>query len=230
MKSRLFYINYKISLNIAWDQCPVLIKASLLCKHQSANLEALNKTSREAPRGWFSGTPSQDPRQLFPGIGDPPTGPGPRPRTRGWTEGARSGPCPLPTLGPPRSGFQFLPRDAVVLRMRERCSISLGHGETTLRQRPTDRKPHSTSPWAHKREPEPSQPRRSGHQPRPFPPGPSEKGVLSPSLPDRDTSYSQRKRPGSVLWNHWCMNYVAFISKARMLKSSETKSRACGQH
>lgn len=52
VKSWLFYINYKMSLDTAWDHFPALIKMSLLCKHSSANLEALNKKSSETPQGW----------------------------------------------------------------------------------------------------------------------------------------------------------------------------------
>ena len=48
-----FSINYRISVNTAWNHCPVLINASLLCKHSSTNLEALNKTTHEAPQGWL---------------------------------------------------------------------------------------------------------------------------------------------------------------------------------
>lgn len=63
-----FSINYRISVNTAWNHCPVLINASPLCKHSSANLEALNKTSHEAPQGWLDREPPQKPSQLFPGT------------------------------------------------------------------------------------------------------------------------------------------------------------------
>lgn len=56
-----FSINYRISVNTPWNHCPVLINASLLCKHLSANLEALNKTSHEAPQGQFERELSQSP-------------------------------------------------------------------------------------------------------------------------------------------------------------------------
>ena len=47
-EDRSFSINYRISVNTAWNHCPILINVSLLRKHLSANLEALNKTSHEA--------------------------------------------------------------------------------------------------------------------------------------------------------------------------------------
>ena len=47
-EDRSFSINYRISVNTAWNHCPILINVSLLHKHLSANLEALNKTSHEA--------------------------------------------------------------------------------------------------------------------------------------------------------------------------------------
>ena len=82
-----FSINYRISVNTAWNHCPVLINASLLCKHLSANVEALNKTSHEAPQGWLEREPSQEPRQLFLGTWESPTGQGSK--AHQWT-GARS--------------------------------------------------------------------------------------------------------------------------------------------
>ena len=85
---RSFSINYKISVNIAWNHCPVLINASLLCKHLSANLEALNKTSHEAPQGWLDREPPQEPRQLFLGTWDSPTGQGSEAHhVQGWRPG-----------------------------------------------------------------------------------------------------------------------------------------------
>ena len=222
-----FSINYRISVNTAWNHCPVLINASLLRKHLSANLEALNKTSHEAPQGWFDREPSQEPRQLFLGTWESPTGQGSE--AHQWT-GARSG---------VETRILWSLHTALAQPSTEKTSSSgWGHARPLWWSislwscwngctAETRREPHSTSTCGSQWKDEPTEPQQSRHRPPSLSPGAQRKRSNIP-LPCQmgDPSYLQRECPGSVLWNHWCLNYVVFILKVRKLIPSGAKTLA----
>ena len=205
-EDRSFSINYKISVNTAWNHCPVLINASLLCKHSSANLEALNKTSHEAPQGWLDREPPQEPRQLFLGTWDSPTGQGSEAHhDQGWRSGL-CGPHPPLLLSPPwrrlpvHAGGMLVPPDGASLC----CPV-----EMTAQQRLAEEEPQSASTCGYSKRMNLLSPSSLDTGLLPFLLGPSEKEVIFPFLAKWEIQATYRENALALcsgitgVWTTW---------------------------
>ena len=139
----------------------------------------------------------------------------------GWRPGFCGPHQPL-LLSPPRR--RLLVHAGGMLVSSDGSSLC-GHVAMAAQQRLAEKEPQSASMCGSQRKDEPTELHHSRHWSPSLSPGAQLERSNIPLLYQMgDPSSLQRECPGSVLWNHWCLNYVV-LKPLHGFKSEENDTQ-----